>query len=222
MTAQATPEPATADVAPDPQDLAPFVARFGGRAATFRGSDYLSHVGDTTDTTAVVDWWEPPHDMALSAAICDELLDLANEIEPTPGPNGVHYHLTDLAMMSEGLVETLRMRLWTANVMWWRLDCDKVSFSLKHYRPGERHGEHMDWIPGHSSSRKLVAGAQLSDGGDYEGGDLIVWFGRHELHIPRARGTFFALPGWVHHEVLEVTAGERWSLVANGWGPMFR
>jgi predicted 2-oxoglutarate/Fe(II)-dependent dioxygenase YbiX len=40
--------------------------------------------------------------------------------------------------------------------------------------------------------------------------------------MPRTRGTLVVFPGWTVHEVEPVTAGERWALIVNGWGPPLR
>lgn len=69
---------------------------------------------------------------------------------------------------------------------------------------------------------RLDEAGKLTAADDYDGGDLVIRFACDELVVPRTAGTFYALPGWVEHEVLPVTAGERWSLVANGHGPMLR
>ncbi|MEV8629551.1 2OG-Fe(II) oxygenase [Streptomyces sp. NBC_01268] len=70
------------------------------------------------------------------------------------------------------------------------------------------------------SKRKLTVSIQLSDGRDYEGGDLEV-FGTPQP-MPRTQGSIIVLPAFVHHKVTPVTSGIRCALV--GWlaGPPLR
>ncbi|MEU6981276.1 2OG-Fe(II) oxygenase [Streptomyces sp. NPDC046371] len=70
------------------------------------------------------------------------------------------------------------------------------------------------------SKRKLTVSIQLSDGRDYEGGDLEV-FGTPQP-MPRTQGSIIVLPAFVHHKVTPVTSGIRCALV--GWlaGPSLR
>jgi PKHD-type hydroxylase len=70
-----------------------------------------------------------------------------------------------------------------------------------------------------AACRKFAGSVQLSDSEDYDGGDLVMHFAHHRVAMPRTRGTLVAFPGWTVHEVEPVTAGERWALVVNGWGP---
>lgn len=67
------------------------------------------------------------------------------------------------------------------------------------------------------TQRKLSVMVQLSDPGDYEGGDFQM---HHVGHQPpaqaiRKRGTVLVFPSLVMHAVTEVTQGTRYSLV--GW-----
>jgi PKHD-type hydroxylase len=82
---------------------------------------------------------------------------------------------------------------------------------------------HLDMIESPSSlQRKLSLTVQLSDGSEYEGGDLELRDGAHVVVAPRGEGTVVAFPGWALHRVTPVTRGVRRSLVAWVSGPEFR
>lgn len=82
---------------------------------------------------------------------------------------------------------------------------------------------HLDMIASAAGlQRKLSLTVQLSDGADYEGGDLELRDGAHVVQAPRGAGTVVAFPGWALHRVTPVTRGTRRSLVAWIGGPEFR
>jgi hypothetical protein len=166
---------------------------------------------------AVVDAWEPPYPRAVPADLCGRLVAAAEDAEPHPGPNG-DYRLPDLDPADEAAVLD---RFRAGNSDWWRLDLDRWDVMAKLYRPGDRHAVHQDAHPG-AARRKFAGSVQLSEPGDYAGGDLVVHFAGQQAAMPRTRGALVAFPGWTVHEVEEVTAGERWALVVNGWGPPYR
>ncbi len=89
---------------------------------------------------------------------------------------------------------------------------------------------HFDWHTdygrekGHEQHepRKLSLSLQLSDGAQYQGGELQAQI-RSKVEIaPRARGTLIAFPSYVLHRVTPVTAGVRKSLVVWALGPEYR
>lgn len=95
---------------------------------------------------------------------------------------------------------------------------------LMRYGVGERdHYEwHTDMGRAYSASRKLGFSLQLTDGDDYEGGDLEfqhVPFDRAEI---RKKGALVVFPTFYLHRVAPVTRGTRDVVV--GWihGPSFR
>ena len=71
------------------------------------------------------------------------------------------------------------------------------------------------------SARKLSLSVQLSDGADYDGGDLR-FPGPTDEPAPRERGALIALPSFVTHRVEPVTRAERLSLVSWISGRPFR
>jgi PKHD-type hydroxylase len=70
--------------------------------------------------------------------------------------------------------------------------------------------------------RKLTVIVQLSDPGEYQGGDVEILTGRDPQKLNRSVGGVHVFPSFVLHRVTEVTAGTRYSIV--GWvsGPRFR
>lgn len=90
---------------------------------------------------------------------------------------------------------------------------------LAEYRVGDEYDWHLDIGPGASRMRKLSLSAQLTDPGEYEGGDLEI---RGAGLAGRARGTVILFPSFLLHRVTPVTRGVRRSLVAWATGNPFR
>jgi PKHD-type hydroxylase len=97
---------------------------------------------------------------------------------------------------------------------------------LTQYAAGD--AGHYDWhvdrgtVATGRPPRKLTVVVQLSEPGDYAGGDLELMLGREPTRAARAAGSLHVFPSFVLHRVAPVTHGVRWSLV--GWvvGPAFR
>lgn len=87
-------------------------------------------------------------------------------------------------------------------------------------------GAHYDWHvdkgANSPSPRKLSIAMQLSDPGDYEGGNLEVWGGSNPDVVDKERGLVACFPAYTLHKVAPVTSGVRMSLVAWLAGPRFR
>ena len=84
------------------------------------------------------------------------------------------------------------------------------------------YGKHIDMMYTGTGTRKLSVTVQLSDGADYEGGDLLLHTREDPERPHRQQGTGIFFPGWTLHEVTPVTRGKRYSLVAWVLGPRFR
>lgn len=88
------------------------------------------------------------------------------------------------------------------------------------------YGQHMDAAYGSVSiaQRKLSISVQLSAPDEYEGGDLILYpNGIHRPDTaPRDLGAVILFRSHIVHEVLPVTSGKRYSLVAWVRGPLPR
>jgi len=177
--------------------------------------------------SATVTWWEPGSDdpgadeLSLTGDECDVLRSLAHPDWSVPEPgNREVWNITKA--LDDGLTGKLTEIADVANEAWWRvegLSCWVVR--LFRYPPGARSDRHHDCRP--SVMRlKLALIAQLSDPGDYEGGDLRAHLWGDTINIPATQGTVAALPGWTEHDVTPVTNGERWSLVVWMFGPALR
>lgn len=83
---------------------------------------------------------------------------------------------------------------------------------LAEYRVGDEYDWHLDIGPYAAALRKLSLSVQLTDPGEYEGGDLeIRGVSGGELRAP---GTVIIFPSFLLHRVTPVTRGIRRSLVA--------
>lgn len=93
---------------------------------------------------------------------------------------------------------------------------------LTHYDQSENgmYGWHQDY--GINISRKLSVVLQLSDPGDYEGGNLQVMTSGTPTNVRKQRGLVAVFPSYVLHQVTPVTQGSRQSLVAWISGSPFR
>jgi hypothetical protein len=195
----------------------------GGTEAHAAGLAYLPsphpvRLLEDEPASAVCDWWESPHPMALAADVCLRIRQQAvSSEELIPAANGTYYPQVDPDTVSDVIA---RMR--TANQIWWDLDITRWDVRVKQYVTGQHHPEHTDWHPAGGAGRKLVGGVQLSAAGDYTGGDFRFRWAHYDLVLPRAVGTLTVFPGWIAHRVTPVVSGERWALIVNGWGPPLR
>ncbi len=92
---------------------------------------------------------------------------------------------------------------------------------LTRYLPGDKYVWHQDTALGFHRRRKLSFTLQLTDPGDFEGGGLEFHTG--PVKEPGNKlGALAVFPSFLLHQAIEVTKGERWSLV--GWfsGPEWR
>lgn len=81
---------------------------------------------------------------------------------------------------------------------------------------------HVDQGLRNAPARKLSITFQMSDPGDYEGGDLEL-NARGEIEkAPRGRGKLVLFPSYILHRVTPVTRGSRSALVTWIVGPKFR
>jgi len=91
---------------------------------------------------------------------------------------------------------------------------------LLQYGEGDFFSWHIDYGSATNSNRKLVICIQLSDEGEYVGGDLQLI---HEgISVPRKKGSVVIFPAYLSHRVTPITSGVRYSLVALIGGPPFK
>jgi len=98
------------------------------------------------------------------------------------------------------------------------------ALQLTRYGVGDYYDNHMDVEPDNNSlsaQRKLSFSVQLSEEGDYEGGNLVLHGANLKTITQKSIGTVTLFPSYRLHNVSEVTKGTRYSLV--GWvkGPSF-
>src|ERR1700722_9980948 len=128
----------------------------------------------------------------------------------------------DIQADSQWLYEKVWSTFQAVN-RWFKFDLfglvDEIQFAQ--YGVGDGFGWHLDAGGGQTSTRKLSMSVQLSDEGDYCGGDLELC-ACPQLDPRRRRGTIIVFPSFLAHQVTPVTLGTRYSLVAWAHGPVFR
>jgi PKHD-type hydroxylase len=119
-------------------------------------------------------------------------------------------------------------RLWSiggaANDIYFKYAVDhiqSVQFT-KYDSGGEFYGKHLDMENHGPVRRKFSVSIQLSDGQDYDGGDLIFHTDDTPIIVPKQLGFAAVFPSFMLHEVTPVTRGTRYSLVSWGCGPEFK
>lgn len=162
---------------------------------------------------------------------CELLIGFALQEEPMRamvfGKNGLVEDksirsVTQFYMSEEkypGLYEKIKHTFKVANS--WRFNISSVpSIQIFRYLPGDHYSRHTDWSI-NKNRRKLSMTVQLSQPEDYEGGEVIMMAGPEDIAIPMNCGTATIWPAWSLHEVVPVTDGERWCLVAWAEGEPF-
>lgn len=178
------------------------------------------------------DGFEPAsaYHVVTSLAVSGRLLDIPIGVKAGMTRRGSgradHLHLSSVdaakTVLDGALVDEVTETLRSVNDRWWRLEIDRFEFKMLRYGPGHYHPEHTDMFPG-SMRRKVTMIVQLADPGGYAGGDLeVAVAGPNWGAVPRGHGVAVVFPSWTRHRVSRVTAGERWSLAAWGYGPPVR
>ena len=99
------------------------------------------------------------------------------------------------------------------------------NFDINQFEPLQFTSYDMDCTMGRlhkTASRKLSITIQLTDGIDYQGGDLLLYPGSQAIKAPKGLGQLVCFPSFVVHEVTPVTQGTRYSLVTWVHGPLFK
>lgn len=96
-------------------------------------------------------------------------------------------------------------------------------------RSGAFYDWHQDGLEGELAGRKLSLVVQLSNPGNYTGGDLELFSLSSDPPVAadwredlRCQGTVIAFPAFEFHRVVPITSGERYSLVCWIGGPPFK
>lgn len=115
------------------------------------------------------------------------------------------------------IYERLAMIAHQTNYQYYYFDMSgfEEELQLAEYGEGDFFEWHMDFGPGPISHRKLSLTVQLSDPGDYDGGDLQFMINNKVVNAPREKGSVIVFPSFVLHRVTPITRGSRNSIV--GW-----
>lgn len=127
---------------------------------------------------------------------------------------------------SRGLFERLRTLAECVNAESYGFDllgfAEPIQYTV-YEAPSVGYDWHLDMIDAPTElQRKLSLTVQLTEGSEYEGGDLELRDGYGVVKAPREGGCLVAFPAWALHRVTPVTRGTRRSLVAWIGGPRFR
>ena len=173
----------------------------------------------------------------FSPAECDQIMDVARHAPRQDarlvGANRDHnLRRADLVWLdclagAEWVMDRLIDIVRRANRDCFGFDLTEFAESPQIARYGADREGHFDWHSDigegpQAARRKLTMVAQLSDGGDYEGGALEVRPSAHVHEGDRRRGHVSVFPSYVLHRVTPVTQGERMSLTVWAHGPAFR
>ena len=111
-----------------------------------------------------------------------------------------------------------------ANRNMWNFDIwgyqDSFQYTV-YYGDGGHYDWHVDLGPG-ISNRKISFVLQLSDPGEYDGGDLQMNPGGQIMTVPKGLGTLCFFPSFMLHRVTPLNSGVRKSLVNWFCGANFR
>jgi PKHD-type hydroxylase len=122
------------------------------------------------------------------------------------------------------LFDKLSEYAYVANKNMWNFDIwgygDELQYTT-YYDNGGHYDWHADLGPG-ISNRKMSMVLQLSDPGEYDGGELQFNNGGGILSVERKLGVLCFFPSFLLHRVTPVTAGVRKSLVTWYCGSNFR
>ena len=140
----------------------------------------------------------------------------------------------DFEPQFQWLYDAVLEPVFAANKQHWRFHvsaCEPMQYTT--YETGQFYGWHPDQHsepypdgPFKGMTRKLSVTIQLSDPGDYDGGDFEVrdycdYDARQTLTTMRPRGSVLVFPSFLMHQVSPVSRGVRRSLVCWIVGPPF-
>lgn len=160
----------------------------------------------------------------LSPEECNRILEQARSSERVAGSLGPDENLeadtrrSDVTylMIDHGydwLYNKIGNEIQQVNAQAYQYDLSGIeAIQLATYNEGDHYDWHMDLGEGDNSTRKLSMSIQISDGSDYEGGELD--FFQMNVDAPRQQGSVIFFPSFLHHRVTPVTRGTRYSLVA--------
>jgi PKHD-type hydroxylase len=155
-------------------------------------------------------------------ALIKEIADKIPKERASIGNEGnvSEYRISDIAWINDNnetqwLYSKIADYAKIANKEMWNFDIWGYQDSLqytKYYGNGGHYDWHADLGPG-LSNRKLSVVLQLSDPGEYEGGELQMNVGGSILSVPKELGLICFFPSFLLHRVTPLTSGVRTSLV---------
>lgn len=99
---------------------------------------------------------------------------------------------------------------------------ENFQYTIYESGAGGHYDWHIDYGRQSARPRKISLSIQLSDAGDYEGGELQFQVDSKPATAPKTRGTLIAFPAFFLHRVTPVVSGTRKSLVVWATGPEFQ
>jgi PKHD-type hydroxylase len=108
----------------------------------------------------------------------------------------------------------------------WDFDLVGADIPLQYVEYDSEYRGHYDWHLDigntNNSKRKLSVSIQLSDGDDYDGGNLLFFNGGGQTRANRDKGSMILFPSYILHKVEPVKRGKRKALILWLTGPPFR
>lgn len=149
-----------------------------------------------------------------------------NIVDTTQFNTKSNYFLYDYNEDVNYFYEKIREEVVKANNLYWSFNLYDFGEPLKFM---EYSSEYNAFVKMHTDLghfgvtkyRKLTVIVQLSDGDDYDGGNLVIQNYETLQVMPRKRGTIIIFPSFLLHRVEPVTRGIRNSLVTFAYGPPF-
>ena len=97
-----------------------------------------------------------------------------------------------------------------------------IQYTEYHAEDSGTYHDHLDWAPNVITPRKLSLCLQLTNGADYDGGDLLIKTSTNPITASRTKGDALIFPSFLLHGVTPVTRGIRKSLVVWVEGPEWK
>lgn len=170
---------------------------------------------------------------AFSQEQCKSLVGELLQLEPSDGTTfsdtGTEYRRSQIRWVDDHpVIDAIYKKVVHANLHSFNVDvenfheCQFTEYKASYRGRYDWHHD-IDHSSGLMSDRKLSVVVQLSDSGDYEGGN----FEFDDVPNPnpdhlRSQGTILIFPSYLRHKVEDITKGTRYSLVLWFHGPRWR
>ena len=141
---------------------------------------------------------------------CNDIISLSNIINGTyrdDSDRGISYTFYSIGLNESTKWIFDRFDLYLYNSLGISVIHQLDVIHLFKYSKGDKFCKHRDI---YYKNQIYNVGACLND--DYEGGEFVL----HEpeyMELPKETGTMYTFKHLLEHEVLEVTSGDRWSLI---------